>query len=213
MVLGHAGLVRLLRGEWQAAQHLIDRMVAICEEQGFISLEATGNNWLSRALVAQGRIDEGISLINDCLARYAAIDNKLDVKFERFTLASAHRMSGRPEEGLAELELVQAMIAKTEKHILQSQVYQLKGELLLLLNPSRESEAEQYFRLAIETARKQNAKATELTATTNLARLLAKQQRRDEARAMLAEVYNWFTEGFDTAALKEAKALLDELNR
>jgi class 3 adenylate cyclase/tetratricopeptide (TPR) repeat protein len=211
MVLGHAGLVRLLRGELWAAQDLIKRMVTICEEQGFALLEAIGNNWLGRVLVAQGRINEGISLIYDSLGRYAAMDNKVDIKFERFTLASAHRRLGQPEEGLAELELVQAMIAKTAKHILQSQVYQLKGELLLMLDPSKESEAEQNFRLAIETARKQNAKATELTATTSLARLLRNTSHRDEAHSMLADIYNWFTEGFDTADLKEAKALLEEL--
>jgi predicted ATPase len=68
------------------------------------------------------------------------------------------------------------------------------------------------FRTAIEIARRQSARLTELRATTSLARLLAKQNRRDEARAMQAEIYNWFTEGFDTADLKDAKTLLDELS-
>jgi predicted ATPase len=71
--------------------------------------------------------------------------------------------------------------------------------------------AERCFRAAIEIARRQSAKIPELRATTSLARLLAKQSRRDEARAMLADIYGWFTEGFDTADLKDAKALLDEL--
>jgi len=73
-------------------------------------------------------------------------------------------------------------------------------------------EAESSFRSAIEIARTQSARMWELRATTSLARLLAKQGRRDEARAMLAEIYGWFTEGFDTRDLKDAKALLDELN-
>ncbi|MGB6554895.1 MAG: hypothetical protein WBE78_15505, partial [Candidatus Binataceae bacterium] len=72
--------------------------------------------------------------------------------------------------------------------------------------------AERRFRSAIEIARQQSAKWWELRATTSLARLLAKQGKRDDARAMLAEIYNWFTEGFDTADLKDAKALLDELS-
>ena len=79
-------------------------------------------------------------------------------------------------------------------------------------NPSDGAKAEQCFRTAIEIARRQSAKSVELRATTSLARLLAKQGRRDEARAMLAEIYGWFTEGFDTADLKDAKALLDELD-
>ena len=82
---------------------------------------------------------------------------------------------------------------------------------MLAQNPSDLAEAERCFRRAIEIARRQSAKSWELRATTNLARLLAKQGRRDEARAMLADIYNWFTEGFDTADLKDAKALLDEL--
>ena len=72
--------------------------------------------------------------------------------------------------------------------------------------------AAKWFERAIEAARKHNARIAELRATANLARLLAKQRKRDEARAMLAKIYNWFTEGFDTADLKDAKALLDELN-
>jgi predicted ATPase len=87
----------------------------------------------------------------------------------------------------------------------------LKGELLLRQDYSDTAEAQRCFWRAIEVARKQSAKSFELRATTSLARLLASQGRRDEARTMLAEIYNWFTEGFDTADLKDAKALLDEL--
>jgi hypothetical protein len=90
--------------------------------------------------------------------------------------------------------------------------HNLKG-LLLVQNPSDVAEAEQCFRTAIEIARRQSARSIELRAATSLARLLAKQGRRDEARAMLAEIYGWFTEGFDTADLKHAKTLLDELSR
>jgi len=77
---------------------------------------------------------------------------------------------------------------------------------------SNRSEPEQCFRAAIQIARTQGAKTKELEATTSLARLIAGEGRRDEARAMLAEIYNWFTEGFDLSDLKQAKALLDELS-
>ena len=82
---------------------------------------------------------------------------------------------------------------------------------MLAQNPSDVTEAEQCFRTAIEIARRQSARSEELRATTSLARLLATQGRRDEARAMLAEIYGWFTEGFDTADLKDAKSLLEKL--
>ena len=84
---------------------------------------------------------------------------------------------------------------------------------MLVQNPTDSAEAEQCFLTAIEIARRQSARWPELGATTSLARLLNQQGRRDEARAMLAEIYGWFTEGFDTADLKDAKALLDELGK
>ena len=83
---------------------------------------------------------------------------------------------------------------------------------MLAQNPSDVAEAEQCFRTAIEIAQRQSARSEELRATTSLARLLAGQDRRDEARTMLADIYDWFTEGFDTADLRDAKALLDELS-
>ena len=88
-------------------------------------------------------------------------------------------------------------------------MHRLKGELLAQ-DASNAAPAEQSFRTAIEISRRQKAKSWEMRATTSLARLLVKQGKRDEARAMLAEIYNWFTEGLDTADLKDAKALLDE---
>ena len=100
---------------------------------------------------------------------------------------------------------------KSGQRFYEARLHHLKGELLLMQNSSNIEQAEDCYRTAIAIARRQDAKLFELSATTSLARLLARQYRRDEARAMLAEIYNWFTEGFDTADLKEAKTLLDEL--
>jgi predicted ATPase len=91
--------------------------------------------------------------------------------------------------------------------------YNLEGELLLMQDKSNVAQAQSCFQRAIEVARKQSAKSWELRASMSLARLLARQARCDEAREMLSEIYNWFTEGFDTADLKEAKLLLDALSR
>jgi predicted ATPase len=117
----------------------------------------------------------------------------------------------RPQEGLQVLEEGFASAAKSGEQVVGPYQHHVKGELLLAQNPSDGVEAERCFRSAIEIARRQSARIAELRATTSLARLLAKQGRRDEARAMLAAIYGWFTEGFDTADLKDAKALLDEL--
>src|SRR6202008_1744539 len=92
----------------------------------------------------------------------------------------------------------------------EAEIHRLKGELLLKQNKTNVAEAQSCFERAIEITRRQSARSCELRATMSLARLLDKQGRRDEARAMLAEIYGWFTEGFETRDLKEAKALLDE---
>jgi predicted ATPase len=105
-----------------------------------------------------------------------------------------------------------ALVNQTDQRMQEAEVYRLKGELSLKAR-GNEQEAEACLRRAVEIARHQSAKWWELRATVSLARLLDKQGRRDEARAILAEIYGWFTEGFDTADLKDAKALLDELVR
>jgi adenylate cyclase len=104
-----------------------------------------------------------------------------------------------------------ASIAKTGEQISSPDLHLVKGGLLLTQKDSAKSE--QCFRTAIEIARRQGVRMTELRASMSLAWLLNKQGRRDEARTMLADIYNWFTEGFDTADLKDAKALLDKLTR
>ena len=105
-----------------------------------------------------------------------------------------------------------ASSAKTGEHLSNPSLHHVKGKLLLAQNPAENAKAEQCFRTAIEIARWQSARSEELRATTSLARLLNEEGRRDEARTMLAEIYGWFTEGFDTADLKDAKSLLDELS-
>ncbi len=97
---------------------------------------------------------------------------------------------------------------RTDNRLWDAELNRVKGELLL---EGEVSEAETCFRQSIDVARRQNAKSLELRAVTSLSRLLHQQEKNDEAQQMLAEIYGWFTEGFDTADLKEAKALLDEL--
>ena len=126
-------------------------------------------------------------------------------------IASALGKSGKLGEALQEIDGSLAAIERTGERFYEAEVYRVKGELLLAQDSSIASQAERSFRTAIEISRKQHAKSWELKATTSLARLLSDTSRRDEARAMLAEIYNWFTEGFDTADLKDAKALLEEL--
>jgi len=109
-------------------------------------------------------------------------------------------------------------VEQTDERHWEAELYRLKGELLLMQGHDAEAEAslhqaESCFQHAVEVARRQSAKSWELRATVSLCRLWQVQGRMDEARQMLAEVYGWFTEGFDTPDLQEAKALLEELSR
>ena len=137
-------------------------------------------------------------------------------------LAAAHAKVGRVEEGLGVLAEALALVDKTGMREGEAGLYRLKGELSLQskqvetsqdkpeakTNP--EAEAEECFCKAIEIARHQSAKSLELRAVMSLSRLWRQQGKKAEARQMLAEIYSWFTEGFDTADLKEARALLEE---
>jgi len=119
---------------------------------------------------------------------------------------------GRTEDALTTLDAALEHVERSGEKAELAEMQRLRGEVLMMRYGSAIEEAERCFRAAIELAHVQEAKWWELRATVSLARLLAKQAKRDEARAMLAEIYGWFTEGFDTADLKDAKDVLDELN-
>jgi hypothetical protein len=138
-------------------------------------------------------------------------------------LAEAYEKVGQPEDGLVVLAEVLAIVDNSEECMCEAELYRLKGQLTLAQSsvpntqhpaPSThaEAEAEACFHKAIEIASKQQAKSLELRAVMSLARLWQGQGKQDEARQMLAEIYGWFTEGFDTKDLQEAKALLEELH-
>jgi predicted ATPase len=126
-------------------------------------------------------------------------------------LAEVHGIIGQPEAGLAVLAEALALVDKTREPWCKPELYRLKGELLLQQSSANQSEAASCFQHAIAIAQPQSAKSWELRAATSLAKLWQNQGKRRAAYDLLALVYNWFTEGFDTADLKDAKALLNEL--
>jgi predicted ATPase len=126
-------------------------------------------------------------------------------------LAEARGKAGQVEEGLTVIAEAERFVTESGEHEYEAEVHRVKGELLLAQSPSNEEDAEASFQKTLDVARQQSAKLWELRAARSLARLWQQQGREDEARELLAPVYDWFTEGFDTRDLKEAKALLDEL--
>ena len=126
-------------------------------------------------------------------------------------LAWAHGKIGQMEKAFGVLAEAFEVVEQNGERFYEAELFRLKGELLLK-RPTPDDEAEACFRQAIAVARRQSARTWEIRATTSLARLLSKQGKETEGRVMLAEIYGWFTEGFETADLKEAKALLEELS-
>ena len=144
------------------------------------------------------------------LAAMQSIGTELDRPWILAALAAACGKGGRTDDAFAFVAEALALVERRDERIGETDICRVKAELLLESGGS--SEAEDCFHRAIEVARRQSAKSLELRATISLARLLDKQGRRDEARRMLGEIYGWFTEGFDTPDLKDAKALLEELS-
>jgi len=201
------------RREVEATQEQGEALIALSHEQGFTLWEALGVTSRGWALAKQGRTEEGIAQIRQGLAATQATGAEMWQPHLLGYLAEACGEAGQPEEGLTALTEALDLASRTGYAILDPELYRLKGELMMMQDGSSAAQAEGCFQRAIEIARQQSAKSWELRATMSLARLLAHQGRRDEARSMLAEIYAWFIEGFDTADLKEAKALLDEWSR
>ena len=160
------------------------------------------------ALVEQGQVEAGIVQIRQALSSYRATGAGLDVPKILALLAGAYGKARQVEEGLDVLVEALNLVDQAGERYYEAELYRLKGELLLAKD---ETEAESHFRRALEVARGQEARALELRAATSLARLWQQQGKKAEARELLAPIYAWFTEGFDTQDLKDAKALLDEL--
>jgi predicted ATPase len=186
--------------------------MALSTEHGFIFWLAVANILHGWAMAEQACNQEAIAQIQEGLAALRAAGAEVERPESLSLLAEACMKTGRLNDGLSALTEALSAADEHENRYYEAETHRLKGELLLKQDDSNTAEAQRCFERAIEIACKQSAKSWELRATMSLARLLAKQGRRDEARTMLADIYGWFTEGFDTADLKDAKALLDELS-
>jgi predicted ATPase len=214
--LGSAALLHLFRREKKRAQERAETIIALATEQGFPFWLAWGTMVQGWVLAEQDQVQEGIAKMRQMLSPFTFAQ-----------MAGAYNKVGQIDKGLNVLAEALARAGKTELRVHEAELYRLKGELTLQQENQKakgksqkakvendtqaEAEAEAWFLKAIEVSQKQQAKSLELRATMSLARLWQKQSKKAEARQILADVYNWFTEGFDTKDLQEAQALLDEL--
>jgi predicted ATPase/class 3 adenylate cyclase len=207
-----AGMFCQLRREVQAAQERATAEMALCTEQGFALYLARGRILGGWTMAEQGQGAEGLAQMHQGLAAYQATGAKVFRPYYLAFLAEAHGKVGQAEEGLTMLAEALEAVHKTRERIYEAELYRLKGVLLLVRSAENHEEAEAYFRQALHAARHQQAKSLELRAAVSLSRLWQYQGKHEQARQLLAPIYSWFTEGFDTADLQEAKALLVKLS-
>jgi predicted ATPase len=237
LALWFAACFHQSRREMQAVQELAESIITLSTENGFAQFLAYGTILRGWALAMQEHGDDGIAQIRQGLAAFRATGAELVRPYFLALLAEAHWKAGKVEEGLSVLTEALALVEKTGERMWEAELYRLRGELLLRMGeegrvgetesgregevtkityspipPFSPSSPQECFHRAIQVARRQQAKSLELRAAMSLSRLWQKQGKKEEARKMLSEIYGWFTEGFETADLKEAKALLEELS-
>ncbi len=196
--------VSLLRGDWQAMQSQAEEQIAFCREHELPHLRALATFDHGYAIVRQGTIEEGIATMEKGLRAWRNVGAQIFLPDILTLLAESYAAMGRIEEGLALLAEAEQHAQKHSEGYCLSEVYRLKGQSLLQASPHNQADAEAAFQRGLEIARHQGARLLELRAAISFARL----QKTEEARQRLAEIYHWFTEGFGTADLKEAQALL-----
>ncbi|MGE4090046.1 MAG: hypothetical protein AB7G75_04310 [Candidatus Binatia bacterium] len=229
LTLGFAAWFRQFRRERQDVQERSEAAVILSSERGFPFPLAWGTMLRGWAAVRHKQREQGIAQIREGLTIYQATGSELARPYFLALLAEAHGIMGQVNEGLVANAEALRLVDKTDERFYEAELYRLKGALTLESkvegHKSKVEEAEECFLKAIAIAQKQQAKSLELRAVMSLVRLQQQQAVEDESRTthhaprakldeahrMLSEVYNWFTEGFDTKDLQEAKALLEEL--
>src|SRR5262249_20165472 len=204
-------LVHQLRRDWRAERERAADVIALGDVQGFPLLRGAGRIYHGLARVHAGEGADALTEVAEGLALAISTGNRGGIPGILAGLADGQRAAGQHADALGTVETGLAVATATGQHFVDAILHRQKGELLLATDPASSAEAETLFCRALDIARAQEAKSLELRAATSLARLWLRQGKRAEARALLAPVYAWFTEGFDTGDLVEAKALIEEL--
>ena len=201
------GIVRQFVGDWDAVRTHGETASAMAQEHDYALVRAAGSILQGWALTKQGQGKAGATLVRQGVDAYRATG----AEFQLPHLLTALAEAVEPEDGLAIISDALAAVEATGERYYEAELHRLKGEILLAISGDNAAEGEICFNRALEIARNQKAKSLELRAAMSLCRLWQQKGKQIEARPLLTEIYNWFTEGFETADLKEARALLNEL--
>ena len=207
--LAIGGRLLSLVGHYGALDDWVNQLIAVANEQSFPHWRSQGAIYRGWVKVRNGEVTEGMALMRSGSTAYRASGAELFVPHYMALQAAACEITGQVEEGSTLLNDALRIIERTGERWFAAELNRHKGQLLL--RQGNFETAEEHYRKALSLAKEQEAKLWELRAAMSLARLRRQQDRRSEARDLLAPVYDWFTEGFDTPDLKEAKALLNDL--
>ena len=206
-----AAVVLQCRRDVLAVHEHADAAVALAIAQSFPQWATRGTSLRGWALAMQGQGEEGMAEVRQGIAAWRATGAAVLVPFLCTLLAEVSAHLGHPEDGIQALAEAHTLVEQQEERWWEAEVSRLRGVLLLRQTGTPQAEAETWLRRALDVARRQEAKSLELRAAMSLSRLWQQQGKRADAYELLAEIYDWFTEGFDTADLQEAKALLEAL--
>jgi TOMM system kinase/cyclase fusion protein len=207
-----AAFVSQFRRDVPAVHAQAEVTVALSTEQGFTQWAVQGAILRRWALALQGQGEEEIAQVRQGIGAYRATGAAVFVPYFYSWLAEVSAHLGHVEDGLQALAEAHTLVEQQEERWWEAEIARLRGVLLLRLPMAQQEEAEAWLRRALDVARRQEAKSLELRAAMNLSRLWQSQDKCQHAYDLLAPIYGWFTEGFDTADLREAKALLEELS-
>jgi predicted ATPase len=210
--LGHAPLTQIHCGNYAAANAQSDEVVPLADEKGTLFWKAFGMMNQGCVLALTGKASDAVHLITVGITAFRSTGGTLWVPLYSSYLASAYAELGKIDDAWRCIGEAMTAVETTKERWCDAEVNRIGGEIALKSPEPDAAKAEAYFERALAVARKQQAKSWELRAAMSMARLWREQGKRDEARHLLAPIYGWFTEGFDTLDLKEAKALLGELH-
>jgi len=219
--LGHAATLmnaqgltsstHVLCGNYATANGPFDQLVTLADEKGSLFWKAIGMMGQGWILALTGRASDGVEKLTAALNTWRSTGATLCVPTWLSGLARAYAKLGQFDDAWRCIGEAMTTVETTNERWFEAYTHHIAGEIALMSPEPDAAKAEAYFERALAVARKQQAKSWELRAAMGLARLKRDQGKRDEAHDLLAPVYGWFTEGFDTLDLKEAKTLLDEL--
>jgi predicted ATPase len=208
--LCHSPLTLLLSRNYEAAVSDIEEVIALADQKGALLWKAGARAFLGCVFARSGNASNAVEMINSGAASWRATGSTVWTPLHLLSLAQAHAQLGELDDAWRSIREATAAAEANKEKWCEPEILRVAGETAVI-SPADTSKAQTYFDRALAIARAQQAKSWELRTAMSMARLWRDQGKSEQARGLLAPVYGWFTEGFDTLDLKEAKALLEEL--